>query len=134
MKTYIIAYLSSLISMLAIDFVWLNLMAKRFYLKYIGHLMSENPNFIVAGIFFLIYAAGLSLLVIIPSIEQNYSNLKIFALSALLGFVCYATYDLTNQATLKDWPTLVTLVDLAWGALLTGTVGLISVLVTKYFI
>lgn len=133
MKTTFIATLSTIITMLAIDAVWLKTMFPIFYTKHIGDLVTDTPKLAPAGIFYLIFAVGLTVFVLLPSITQSYSISKIFVLGALFGLVAYSTYDLTNQATIKDWPTIVTLVDLAWGTLLTGTVSVIAVSITKYF-
>lgn len=126
MKTFLVAYASTLLVLLAIDVVWLTVMGKRLYPKRIGHLMSDKPKLIPAGIFYLVYALGPSLLVVIPAVNESTGYLEVFLYGALLGLVAYGTYDLTNQATLKEWPTLVTLVDLAWGTLLTGAVSLLA--------
>ena len=133
MKTFIIAALASIISMLPLDATWLTLMGKRFYGRQLGDLMAEKPNFPAAGVFYLIYALALSLFVIQPALQGNFSASKTFFYGAFFGFAAYATYDLTNQATLKSWPTLVTAVDMAWGALLTGTVAVVASLITRRF-
>jgi uncharacterized membrane protein len=133
MKSIIISFFSSLLSLLVIDVVWLGIMAKRFYASHLGSLMSSSPKFLPAGIFYLLYALGLTIFVITPAIQGGHSLIKTFFLGTLFGLVAYATYDLSNQATLKDWPVIVTLVDLLWGALLTGTVSLIVVYLTKNF-
>src|SRR5659263_419761 len=132
MKTFIIAYLSSIVPMLAIDGVWLFTMSKRFYAKRIGSLMGLSPKLIPAIFFYLVYNLGIALLVAVPAVDDGTALFRVFLLGAVLGLVAYGTYDLTNQATLKEWPTLVTLVDLAWGALLTGTVSVISVSFTRF--
>lgn len=134
MKIFFISSLSALISILAIDSVWLYLMSKRFYQPNIGHLMADKVNFIPAIFFYLLYVSALSFFVILPAIKNNYSPIYIFLVGAFLGLLAYGTYDLTNHSTLKDWPTIVTIVDLIWGALLTGTVSLIAYYITKYFI
>lgn len=133
MQTFITAFFTSLITFLAIDSIWLLTMAKSFYGKHIGHLMSESPNFVSAGIFYIIYLIGLVVFVIMPAINGNFSLLKICLYGALFGLVTYATYDLTNQATLKNWPVIVTVVDLIWGSFLTSAVALITTSVIKYF-
>jgi uncharacterized membrane protein len=69
--------------------------------------------------------------VAVPAVNDDWGFLKIFLLGALLGLVAYGTYDLTNQATLKEWPSIVTVVDLVWGSLLTGVVSIISVAITR---
>ena len=131
MKTFIIAYLSSILPMLAIDGIWLATMSKRFYAAHLGSLMKASPKLAPAGIFYLLYALGITLLVAVPAVNDGTALLKVFAYGALLGLVAYGTYDLTNQATLKVWPVVVTVVDLVWGALLTGVVSIISVALTR---
>ncbi len=134
MQTLFIAFLATLLPMLVIDAVWLTVMSKVFYNKYLGHLLAESPHLLPAGIFYVIYSLGVAFLVVLPAMEGGFSNSKTFFYGAVLGVVAYATYDLTNHATLKDWPLTVTVVDIVWGALLTGTLSLIALLVTKHFV
>ena len=131
MKTGAIAYFASLIPMLAIDAVWLTAMSKRFYAVRLGSLMAESAKLGPAVVFYLIYILGVTTLVIVPAVNDEWSFLKIFLLGALLGLVAYGTYDLTNQATLRDWPVIVTVVDLIWGSLLTAVVAIISTAITR---
>lgn len=130
----IISTVSALLTMLIIDSVWLKVMYAYLYNPYIGHLLGATPKLIPAGFFYIIYTLVLTILIIIPALTHNYSILKVFIFGALFGLVCYATYDLTNQATLKDWPLLVTLVDIAWGTLLTGTMAVVAFSITKHFL
>ncbi len=117
----------------AIDMVWLGLVAKKFYRDQIGFLMTPNINWIAAIIFYLIFIAGLVFFVITPAVEKG-SWVYALAIGALFGFITYATYDLTNLATLKDWPLLVTLVDLVWGAVLGALVSFATYnIFTKFF-
>jgi uncharacterized membrane protein len=109
----------------AIDMVWLGLVAKNFYRVQIGHLMKADVNWMAAIIFYLIFIAGLVVFVIAPAMAKG-SWTQAFLLGALLGLVCYATYDLTNLAVAKDWPLLVTIVDLIWGAVLAALVSVIT--------
>jgi uncharacterized membrane protein len=107
---------------LAIDMVWLGLVAKNFYANQIGFLMKSEINWIAALAFYLLFVVGLVLFVIAPALEKNsWKHALLFG--ALFGLVTYATYDLSNLATLKDWPLLVTVVDLVWGATLAGSVS-----------
>jgi uncharacterized membrane protein len=129
----VISFFATLVSMLVIDGVWLTVMAKRFYATQLGTLMAKNPQLLPAAIFYFIYAIALTLLIILPGVEAHHSLTKIFLYGALFGLAAYATYDLTNQATLRDWSVLVTVVDLVWGTVLTGTVAIIASSVTKYF-
>lgn len=113
-----------------IDIIWLGFIAKNFYRSQIGNLMKPEVNWIAAVIFYLIFIAGLVVFVITPAMEK--SSLKhAFIYGALFGFVCYATYDLTNLAVAKDWPVLVTVVDLVWGAVLASSVSVITYFVAN---
>lgn len=114
-------YFLSLIVFLGIDAIWLTTMSKNFYGKYLGHLMTDKPNLLAAFIFYLINIFGMVFLVINPSLKEN-SWSRLLWSSALYGLCTYATYDLTNQATLKNWPILVTVVDMIWGVVLTTAV------------
>ena len=101
------------------------MVAKNFYRQHIGHLMSPDVNWGAAVLFYAVYIAGIVFFAIKPALEAG-SAARALAYGAVLGFVAYATYDLTNQATMSDWPVLVTVVDLAWGTVLTATVAYLS--------
>lgn len=122
------SYLTSLLVFLAIDMVWLTVVAKNFYAKYLGYLMAKSPNLLAAGIFYLIYILGMVVLVLTPALEKK-SLMQAILQGALFGLCGYATYDLTNMATIKDWPLLVTVVDLIWGTVLSATVAGVSYLI-----
>lgn len=122
---FIKLYAIALSVFFAIDMVWLAVLAKDFYQAQIGHLMKSDINWTAAIIFYLIFIAGLVVFVIGPAVEKN-SWVYALLFGALFGVVCYATYDLTNLAVAKDWPLLVTIVDLAWGAVLAGSVSAIT--------
>lgn len=109
----------------AIDMFWLGLVAKDFYRNQIGSLMKEEVNWTAAIVFYLIFIAGLIAFVIMPAMEKA-SWKYALQMGAFFGFVCYATYDLTNLAVTKDWPVLVTLVDLVWGAVLAASVSVVT--------
>ncbi len=117
----------------AIDMIWLGFVAKDFYQKHLGYIMGP-VNWWAAGIFYLLFLVGLVVLVIVPAIEsQSWGKLVLYAL--LFGLCTYATYDLTNLATLKDWPLIVTLVDLVWGMVLSLSVSSLSYLIyLKFFV
>jgi len=109
----------------AIDIVWLALVAKNFYQQQIGFLMRPNVNWVAAIIFYLLFIAGLVVFIISPAVvKQSWLHALLFG--ALFGLITYATYDLTNLATLKDWPLLVTMVDLIWGTVLAASVSVIT--------
>jgi len=123
LKMYLIAF----VVFLAIDALWLGLVAPKFYKAQIGHLMAEKPNFIAAGIFYLIFIVGV-VYFIKPNIEAGEMGKAVLG-GAIFGFMAYATYDLTNLATLKDWPITVTIVDLIWGTFLSSTITLLTYLI-----
>ena len=109
----------------AIDMVWLGLVAKNFYRSQIGTLLKSDVNWFAAITFYCLFIAGLVAFVIAPAMEKgSWTHALLFG--ALFGLVCYATYDLTNLAIAKDWPVLVTIVDLIWGAVLASSVATIS--------
>ena len=109
----------------AIDLLWIGVVAKGFYAKQIGSLLKPDVNWAAAIIFYLRFIVGLVVFVIAPAIEKG-SWVNALAFGALFGLVCYATYDLTNLALAKDWPLLVTIVDLAWGATVAASVSVIT--------
>jgi len=125
---YIKLYGIALAIFFAIDMVWLGLVAKNFYREQLGFLMAENVNWAAAIIFYLLFIAGLVVFVISPALAKG-SWVHALALGALFGLITYATYDLTNLATIKNWPLLVTIVDLAWGAALAAAVSALTVIV-----
>lgn len=125
-------FLVAFLSFLLIDGVWLTVVAKNFYAKHLGFLMAKTPNLTAAGLFYLIYIFTLVILVISPEVQSG-SLRSVILKGALFGLCAYATYDLTNLATIKDWPIIVTVVDLIWGAFLSGAVAGISYwIVTKW--
>jgi uncharacterized membrane protein len=122
-------YLISVPIFFAIDMIWLGLVAKNFYVSQIGYIMGP-VNWPAAILFYLVFLVGLVIFAIHPAFLAG-SVTKALILGALFGFFTYATYDLTNLATLKDWPLLVTIVDMAWGTVLGGAVSAVTVLVAR---
>ena len=110
---------------LAMDLAWLGLIAKKFYAKHLGYLMRPDINWTAAIVFYLLFIVGVVVFVIAPALEKH-SWQQAMLHGALFGLVTYATYDLTNLATVKDWPVLITVIDLAWGAVLTASVSVIT--------
>ena len=109
----------------AIDMAWLGLVAKKFYNQQIGFLMKPDISWYAAIIFYLLFIAGLITFVISPAIEKQ-SWMHAVLYGALFGLITYSTYDLTNLATMKDWPVIVTVVDLIWGMVLSASVSVIT--------
>jgi uncharacterized membrane protein len=126
LKTWLIAF----VAFTAIDLVWLGFIANNLYRKYLGFIMKPSPNWPVAIVFYLIYLTGVVFFVINPALAKQSWKYALFA-GMFFGFVTYATYDLTNLATLKDWPPLITVIDLIWGATLGGLVSLITYIIVS---
>jgi uncharacterized membrane protein len=119
---YLKLYLCTLVGFLAIDAVWLTVVARGFYRRQLDFLLSDQPNWWAAIIFYLLFVVGLLVFAIVPGLQAG-SLRKVLLLGAFFGLVTYATYDLTNLATVKNWPWLVTLVDMAWGTVLAAAVS-----------
>jgi uncharacterized membrane protein len=113
-----------------LDMVWLGVAAKNFYTKQIGLLMAPKVNWAAAILFYLLFQAGLVVFVIAPAVEKD-SWVHALILGALFGLITYATYDLTNLATLKDWPLALTVVDLIWGTILASSVSVGTYLIAR---
>ena len=109
---------------LVIDLLWLGFVARKFYKAQLGYLMAEKVNWIAAIIFYVIFIAGLTYFVLLPASNWTDALLN----GALLGFLGYATYDLTNLSTVKGWPLKITIVDLVWGTTLGALVSVITFL------
>lgn len=115
MTKYLAAYAAATLLMLTLDGLWLGLLAKDFYQQGLGHLMAESPRWGPALLFYALYPLGLLVFAVLPA-GQDAGLAPALWRGALFGLMAYATYDLSNLATLKDWPVLVSVVDVAWGA------------------
>jgi uncharacterized membrane protein len=132
MRQAIFQYLIVLVVFLAIDSVWLTTAASTIYRPEIGQLLRDKPNFVVAFIFYAFYAAGLLILVVWPSLEtQGIGRAMLYG--AVLGFVAYATYDMTNLATMKGFTTKIAIIDMVWGTVLSAVVSGASVWIIRLF-
>lgn len=119
MFQYVIAYLTTAAVFLAIDYVWLTQVASRFYFDRIGHLLMDKPNLAAAGLFYVMYVVGIVIFAVAPALKsESLTTALIFG--ALFGFFTYATYDVTNYATLRGWPFIVVGVDVLWGTTLSA--------------
>ncbi len=123
-------YLISFLVFIVIDLIWLGIIAKNLYSKYLGYLMTDNINWFSAFIFYMIFIFGILIFVLNPALEKN-SLYHSIIFGALFGFVTYATYDLTNLATVKDWPLTITIIDLIWGSTLSSLTSSISFILIK---
>ncbi len=128
----VIAYFATAIVFLAIDFVWLSQVATRFYFDRIGHLLMDKPNMAAAGAFYVVYVVGIVIFAVAPALKSESVGTAI-VFGALFGFFTYATYDMTNYATMKNWPIVVVLVDVAWGAFLSAFAAGAGYTITRLF-
>ncbi|MDD2745086.1 MAG: DUF2177 family protein [Candidatus Gracilibacteria bacterium] len=133
MNLFIKLYLIALPIFFLIDMTWLGLVATSFYKSQIGFLMKTDINWTAAVIFYLLFIVGLVIFAIEPAVSRSsWTHALIFG--ALFGFFTYATYDLTNLATLKDWPLLVSLVDMTWGTVLGASVSLVTYYIAVHIV
>jgi len=133
MSQPLIAVATVLVSMGILDALWLFTMTTRLYRREMPDLLLPAPSWPPALLFYLLYAAGVVVLVVLPALAQQHSLLRAALTGALLGVVAYGTYDLTNQATVRGWSSTVTVVDMVWGGTLTAIVVTIAVLVARRF-
>jgi len=117
----IIGYILTTIVLFAIDLVWLGVVARGLYRHYMGHLLGD-VNWTAALIFYLLFIVGIFIFAIMPAVERD-SAWHAVLMGGLFGFFTYATYDLTNLATLADWPLGIVFIDIAWGIVLTASVA-----------
>jgi len=127
-----IAYVSTAVVFLALDAVWLGAMADRLYRPAIGHLMADRFSLAPAVLFYLLYVAGVVVFAVMPALASGRWTTAL-GLGAMLGLLAYATYDLTNQATLKDWAWSVTIADLCWGTFVTAVSAAAAARITMAF-
>lgn len=132
MKSIVIAYAGSLVAMLVLDSIWLGFIARNFYREQLGELMLPSPNLGAAAIFYLLYIAAVVILAVLPALNGG-PIWPVLARGAVLGLAAYATYDLTNLATIKGWPAAMTLIDLGWGTVLTAIAAGAGLVVARYF-
>ncbi len=130
MPQYLVAYFATVIVFLGIDFVWLTKIANQFYAAQLGDLLLENPKLGPAAVFYLFYVVGIVFFAVMPALRGGGLSTAIFS-GALLGAIAYATYDVSNYATLKNWPINVLFVDIAWGTVLTSVSAAAGYLITR---
>ena len=118
MMQYAGLYLAVFLTMFVIDAVWLGVIAKSTYANAMGGLLSPNPNLWAAAAFYLLFPVGLVIFAVLPQADSPVW--KAALMGALFGFFAYSTYDLTNLAVVKDWPLGLTVIDMAWGSVLSA--------------
>jgi uncharacterized membrane protein len=130
--SYIKNFMITFAVFMTIDLIWLGIVAKKLYNKYLGYIMAKNINWLAAIIFYIIFVVGLLIFVIYPAIaKDSLQYLIIYGMA--YGFITYATYDLTNLATIKDWPIEITIIDLIWGTSLSTLTSYFSYLIINKF-
>ena len=132
MKVFLVAYAAALLAFLVIDGIWLGVVARQFYANELGDLLMRNILALPAAVFYLGYTAGFVYLAVRPG-EPDISLLNVALTGALVGLMAYGTYDMTNLATVRDWPVLMSVVDMIWGAVLSGAVALTAAIVVRKF-
>lgn len=128
----LVTYFATIVVFAVVDFIWLGFVAKDFYRSAIGHLMADNFNIPAAIAFYLFYVAGLMIFAIEPAAAEG-SLTRAALLGAAFGLFAYGTYDLTNLATLKNWPLSISLADMAWGSVLSAITASAGYLVASRF-
>jgi len=126
-KQMLLLYLVGLAIFVIVDMLWLGVVAKDFYRKHLGPMLGPKVNWLAAVLFYLLFVVGLIVFAVKPALLRG-RPIEAPFLGALLGLISYATYDLSNLATLKDWPPIVTVVDILWGTILGGSVSYVSAL------
>lgn len=127
-----IAYLATLVAFTVIDLVWLGVIARGFYRRELGSLMADNLDWTAGAAFYVLFAAGIVIFAVMPALSAG-GAMRALMLGLLFGFFAYATYDLTNLATIRNFPLRMALVDMAWGAVLTGAAAVIATVVAARF-
>ncbi len=132
MKGFLIAYGAAVAAFLVIDGIWLGLVAKNFYADHLGDLLRKDFLPLPGVLFYLMFTAGLVFLAVRPN-EPDLSLLNVALYGAVVGLMAYGTYDLTNLSTLKDWPVIVTIVDIVWGSILSASVAVCAAVCVRFF-
>jgi uncharacterized membrane protein len=132
MRTPIIAYIASLVVMAIMDGGWLSFATAKLYKPGIGHLMTDKPVWPAAVIFYLLYAAGVTYLIVLPAVSGAGAGTALVR-GAVLGLIAYGTYDLTSLAIMNGWPAYITVADMVWGTVLTGVTAALATLATQKF-
>ncbi len=127
MVDFLIYFVFAFAVFIVVDLVWLGVIARKVYKKYLGYIMAEKVNWPAAIIFYLLFIAGLTYFALLNTPNWWMALIN----GALLGFLAYATYDLTNLSTLKGWPIQITIIDLVWGTFLGGVVSLVTFLIAS---
>jgi uncharacterized membrane protein len=127
----VILYFLTCLVFFLVDIIWLGLVARGFYRSQLGSLLLAKPNWAAAIIFYLLFVVGILIFAVLPAVDDGEVQ-KAIVFGALFGFFTYATYDLTNYSTLKDWPFVIVVVDIIWGVVLSTTVATSSYFIARW--
>lgn len=129
---HLVAWAATFVVLLVIDALWLGVVAKNMYQSAMGDLMSPEPRLAFAAVFYLIYPIGLLIFAILPGTEAQ-SLVRVAVLGGLFGLFCYATYDLTNLAVIRNWPLALSFIDIAWGTLVSAVAATAGAVALRWF-
>lgn len=132
MEIIIISVLTALATALVLDGIWLKVWEERFYGEHIARLILKDPSIVSAGVFYLIYALGITMFVVDPGFQQGTSLINIFLFGALFGLIAYLMYNVTNDVDFKEQPVFHTFMDSLWGAFLGGATSVVAYTVVQY--
>ncbi|MET0544563.1 MAG: DUF2177 family protein [Variovorax sp.] len=130
---YLLAWAATFVVMLAIDMLWLGVIAKSLYQQGMGNLMAPQPRLAIAALFYVMYPIGLVIFAVLPGMSAD-SLARAALLGALFGLFAYGTYDLTNLAVVRDWPVGLSFIDMAWGTFVSGLSAVAGMAVLRYFV
>ncbi|KQV63880.1 DUF2177 family protein [Rhizobium sp. Root1220] len=132
MKIAFVAYGGSLVALLAVDAIWLGLVARTFYRDQLGDMMLPSPNLGIAVVFYIFFAAAVVILAVLPALSAG-SLIMAIVYGAVLGLAAYGTYEITNLATLRNWPVAMAVIDIGWGTFLTSLTAASGFTVARLF-
>jgi uncharacterized membrane protein len=127
------AYGTTLIVLVALDLVWLRYASNAFFRPLVGEILTDKPNFVAAALFYLIFAAGLTYFAVSPALHCGRITIALLN-GALLGFLAYMCFDLTNMAILRLWPLKVALIDMSWGTLVSGVSAALGFIIASRWV
>lgn len=129
---HLVAWAVTFVVLLVIDMIWLGVIAKGMYQEAMGDLMSPNPRLAFAAVFYLAYPIGLLVFAIVPGLAAQ-GVMRAALMGGLFGLFCYATYDLTNLAVIRNWPLALSFIDIAWGTLVSGVAAAAGAAALRWF-
>lgn len=130
---HLLTFISTFLTLIVLDGLWITLFMKHWFQKEVGHLLSAHVQWVPVGVFYVLYSVGLLVFIILPAVQNEWSLLRTLALGSLFGLIAYGTYDLTNAALLKNWSLSITILDMVWGASMSGITTVFIVFIRRKF-